>query len=78
MSNGFAPLQHRMLGRDNQLQKSIIPGVFPETFASPSPMSAADLLRYPQQQNDLLLYRLFRIHATARPLVVRMLSLIHI
>ncbi|WP_374412406.1 MarR family winged helix-turn-helix transcriptional regulator [Hydrogenophaga sp.] len=35
-------------------------------------MSADDPLRYPQQQNDLLLYRLFRIHATARPLVVRM------
>ncbi|MBL8371341.1 MAG: MarR family transcriptional regulator [Burkholderiaceae bacterium] len=35
-------------------------------------MSANDPLRYPQQQNDLLLYRLFRIHATARPLVVRM------
>lgn len=26
----------------------------------------------PQQQNDLLLYRLYRIHATAAPLVVRM------
>ncbi len=62
-----------MLGRDNQLLKSIVPGVFPEPFADPSsPMSTDDLLRYPQQQNDLLLYRLYRIHITARPLVVRM------
>ncbi len=35
-------------------------------------MSTDDPLRYPQQQNELLLYRLYRIHATARPLVVRM------
>lgn len=72
MSNGFAPLQVRMLGSDNQLQKSIVPGVFPEPSADPPPMSTDDLLRHPQQQNDLLLYRLYRIHATARPLVVRM------
>lgn len=31
-----------------------------------------DRLILPQQQDDLLLYRLYRIHATARPLVVRM------
>lgn len=31
-----------------------------------------DRLTLPQQQDDLLLYRLYRIHATARPLVVRM------
>jgi DNA-binding MarR family transcriptional regulator len=31
-----------------------------------------DPLQQPQQQNDLLLYRLYRIHATAGPLVVRM------
>lgn len=35
-------------------------------------MSADDRLQHPQQQDDLLLYRLYRIHATARPLVVRM------
>lgn len=36
-------------------------------------MSAStDTLQQPQQQDDLLLYRLYRIHATARPLVVRM------
>lgn len=32
----------------------------------------ADPLQHPQQQDDLLLYRLYRIHATAGPLVVRM------
>lgn len=59
-----------MLGTDNQLQKSILPGVFPETDV---PMSATpDPLQQPQQQDDLLLYRLYRIHATARPLVVGM------
>ncbi len=58
-----------MLGIDNQLQKSIVPGVFPQ----PLFMTAhADRLQHPQQQDDLLLYRLYRIHATARPLVVRM------
>lgn len=31
-----------------------------------------DPLQHPQQQGDLLLYRLYRIHATAGPLVVRM------
>ncbi len=31
-----------------------------------------DPLQHPQQQDDLLLYRLYRIHATAGPLVVRM------
>lgn len=72
MSNGFAPLQVRMLGSDNQLQKSIVPGVFPEPSADPPPMSADDPLQHPQQQDDLLLYRLYRIHATAGPLVVRM------
>ena len=35
-------------------------------------MNADDPLRHPQHQNDLLLYRLYRIHATAGPLVVRM------
>jgi DNA-binding MarR family transcriptional regulator len=58
-----------MLGRDNQLQKSIVPGVFPE---APDPMTDNDRLQHPQQQDDLLLYRLYRIHATAGPLVVRM------
>lgn len=64
-----------MLGTDNQLQKSILPGVFPETDV---PMSAApDPLQQPQQQDDLLLYRLYRIHATARPLVSRMIERDH-
>jgi DNA-binding MarR family transcriptional regulator len=58
-----------MLVRDNQLQKSIVPGVFPEV---PDPMTADDRLQRPQLQDDLLLYRLYRIHATAAPLVVRM------
>ncbi len=31
-----------------------------------------DRLSWPKQQDDLLLYRLYRLHATARPLVVRM------
>ena len=31
-----------------------------------------DRLRHPQQQGELLLYRLYRIHATAGPLVMRM------
>ncbi|WP_310567811.1 MarR family transcriptional regulator [Hydrogenophaga sp.] len=31
-----------------------------------------DPLQEPQQQDDLLLYRLYRVHATAGPLVVRM------
>lgn len=35
-------------------------------------MTTDDLLLHPQRQNDLLLYRLYRIHITARPLVVRM------
>lgn len=35
-------------------------------------MPETDLLTQPRQQNDLLLYRLYRVHATAGPLVVRM------
>ena len=35
-------------------------------------MHAHDRMTDPQGQNDLLLYRLYRIHATAGPLVVRM------
>jgi DNA-binding MarR family transcriptional regulator len=35
-------------------------------------MPAHDRMTDPQGQNDLLLYRLYRIHATAAPLVVRM------
>jgi DNA-binding MarR family transcriptional regulator len=35
-------------------------------------MTDDDRLLRPQQQDDLLLYRLYRIHATAGPLVVRM------
>ncbi|MDP2262646.1 MAG: MarR family transcriptional regulator [Hydrogenophaga sp.] len=35
-------------------------------------MPETDLLTHPRQQDDLLLYRLYRIHATAGPLVVRM------
>ena len=35
-------------------------------------MTDNDRLQHPQQQDDLLLYRLYRIHATAGPLVVRM------
>lgn len=35
-------------------------------------MSVEDRLDHPQQQDDLLLYRLYRIHATAAPLVVRL------
>lgn len=35
-------------------------------------MPAHDRMTDPQGQNDLLLYRLYRIHATAGPLVVRM------
>jgi DNA-binding MarR family transcriptional regulator len=35
-------------------------------------MSSHDRMTDPQRQNDLLLYRLYRIHATAGPLVVRM------
>lgn len=58
-----------MLGTDNQLQKSIVPGVFPQPLSMTVP---ADRLQQPQQQDDLLLYRLYRIHATARPLVVRL------
>ena len=58
-----------MLGIHNQLQKSIVPGVFPETLP---PMPAHDRMTDPQGQSDLLLYRLYRIHATAGPLVVRM------
>ncbi len=34
-------------------------------------MSVEDRLEHPRQQDDLLLYRLYRIHATAAPLVVR-------
>ncbi len=63
-----------MLGTDNQLQKSILPGVFPERpFPLPS-MTADDRLQHPLQQDDLLLYRLYRIHITARPLVVRIVE----
>lgn len=65
----MSPLLPPMLGRDNQLQKSIIPGVFPEV---PDPMTDDDPLQHPQQLNDLLLFRLHRIHATAGPLVMRM------
>jgi DNA-binding MarR family transcriptional regulator len=68
----MSPLQPPMLGRDNQLQKSIVPGVFPETPADAFAMNADDRLQHPQQQDDLLLYRLYRVHATAGPLVVRM------
>jgi len=35
-------------------------------------MPAHDRMNHPLGQNDLLLYRLYRIHATAGPLVVRM------
>jgi len=35
-------------------------------------MSAIDPMNHPLGQNDLLLYRIYRIHATTRPLVVRM------
>lgn len=35
-------------------------------------MTDDDRLDHPRQQDDLLLYRLYRIHATAGPLVVRM------
>ena len=35
-------------------------------------MPAHDRMTDPQGQNDLLLYRLYRIHATAGPLVVRL------
>ena len=57
-----------MLWRDNQLQKSILAGVFPYmTDTSPS-----DRLTDPQRQADLLLYRLYRIHTTAGRLVVHL------
>jgi DNA-binding MarR family transcriptional regulator len=58
-----------MLGTDNQLPKSIVDGVFPETH---DPMSVTDRMNHPQGQNELLLYRLFRIHATAGPVIARM------
>lgn len=35
-------------------------------------MTCDDRLSQPRRQNDLLLYRLYRIHATAGPLVVRL------
>jgi DNA-binding MarR family transcriptional regulator len=35
-------------------------------------MSAFDPMNHPLGQNDLLLYRIYRFHTTARPLVVRM------
>jgi DNA-binding MarR family transcriptional regulator len=35
-------------------------------------MPATDRMNDPQSQNDLLLYRLYQIHATAGPLVVRL------
>jgi DNA-binding MarR family transcriptional regulator len=57
-----------MLGIHNQLQKSIIPGVFPETVT----MHLSDRVSDPQRQGDLLLYRLHRIQSTAGPLVVQL------
>jgi DNA-binding MarR family transcriptional regulator len=35
-------------------------------------MLDTDLLTHPRRQDDLMLYRLYRIHATAGPVVVRM------
>lgn len=66
-----------MLETDNQLQKSIHPGVFPEHPSDLLPMTVDDRLQHPQQQDDLLLYRLYRIHTTARPLVVRIVERDH-
>jgi DNA-binding MarR family transcriptional regulator len=57
-----------MLCTHNQLQKSIIAGVFPY-MPDPSPH---DRLADPRHQADLLLYRLYRIHVTAGRMVVHM------
>lgn len=35
-------------------------------------MPSSDRMNHPQGQNELLLYRLFRIHATAGPAMARM------
>ncbi len=57
-----------MLCTHNQLQKSIIAGVFPYM----SEKTDHDRLADPRHQADLLLYRLYRIHVTAGRMVVHM------
>lgn len=58
-----------MLGTHNQLQKSIKAGVFPWNLC---PLCVVpDNLSNPTRQSELLLFRLYRIHATAGPTVVR-------
>jgi DNA-binding MarR family transcriptional regulator len=42
------------------------------TTSSLADLAATDSLSVPQHQADLLLFRLYRIHATAGPLVVRL------
>lgn len=48
------------------MQKSIDLRIYPKHVS----MSAFDRLQHPRQQDDLLLYRIYRLHTTARPLVV--------
>jgi DNA-binding MarR family transcriptional regulator len=62
-----------MLSTDNQLQKSIKAGVFPDGEApiSLQEPTIQDRLTDPQVQTDLLLYRLYRVHITASRLVMQ-------
>jgi DNA-binding MarR family transcriptional regulator len=64
-----------MLSSENRLQKSTVAGVFP---SDPGPLfdhmphPPTDRLGQPQQLADLLLYRLYRLQATAGARVVRL------
>jgi DNA-binding MarR family transcriptional regulator len=67
---GLTPVGTRMLGIHNQLQKSIKRGVFP--YLQPmADVRLSDALLHPTQQADLLLFRLYRIQATASVAVLR-------
>jgi len=63
-----------MLGIHNRLQKSIKVGVFPSSRPCrqrPDFSDVPDSLSNPSHQSDLLLFRLYRIQATASASVVR-------